>query len=34
MTIAGWITMGVCWSTVIVICIILIKKTLQTPEEK
>ena len=38
MTIAGWITMGLCWSVVIGLCLTLIIKTLygnkQTPEVK
>lgn len=34
MTVAGWITMGVCWSVVITLCIVLIKRTLQTPDEE
>lgn len=34
MTIGGWITMGICWSVVITLCVVLIKKTLQNSGEE
>lgn len=34
MTIAGWITMGLCWTFVIGFSVFLITKTLRTPEHK
>jgi hypothetical protein len=32
MTLAGWITMGICWTFVIGFSAFLIAKTLRTPE--
>jgi hypothetical protein len=34
MTVAGWITMCLCWTFVIGVCAFLIVKTLRHPEHK